>query len=411
MTAQLKDLLIEYAEQAYVYDVRAAALTAARKRRTGRRLAATAVALAVLAAAGGSYALPGRFATSSPPGTPVPSPTSDTLDLPASIVPQPKAQKLPTGKGVGRGVRVYRFSADPDAISSLNTYLATADGSHYRVDASYEYRLSPDGRWLVGSRGNTSWVGDTVLYDLSSGRSVTMAGKMITWSADSRWLAVDRVKDAERSEQPGLVAIIDTHELTGPPKYLNLRSLRGYRFMGVTAEGDIALTRNAMNHAVRILVVDRLTGKPGREFSVDLTDSLTAKELSDLAYQWRQDSNLGAGPEGTFTFTQDGLLYLQILTTKAPGSGPAESGDVLVIDLAAQRVRERIKLPPSIQSKDHREYWLLRQVLPQGLLLTHFSTERRKYSVGYIASFDLYEPATGALRVVTDLSALSPPVR
>ncbi|GAA1747512.1 hypothetical protein [Luedemannella helvata] len=410
MTAQLKNLLSEYAEQAHVYDVRAAALAAARKRRTGRRLAATAVALAVLAA-GGIYALPGRFATSSPPGTPVPSPTSDTLDLPASIAPQPAAQKLPTGEGVGRGVRVYRYSADPDATSNLNAYLATTDGSHYRVDASYEYRLSPDGRWLVGSRGDTSWAGYTVLYDLSSGRSFTMAGKSITWSADSRWLAVDRVKDAERSEQPGLVAIIDTQELTGPPRYLNLRSLRGYRFMGVTADGDIALTRNTLDQAVRILVVDRLTGKPGREFGVDLRDSLTPRELSDLANQWGQDSNLGAGPGGVFTFTQDGLLYLQLLTTRAAGPGPAESGDVLVIDLAAQRVRERIKLPPSIRSKDHREYWLLRQVLPQGLLLTHFSTERRRYSVGYIASFDLYDPATGALRVVTDLSALSPPWR
>lgn len=77
---------------------------------------------------------------------------------------------------------------------------------------------------------------------------------------------------------------------------------------------------------------------------------------------------------------------------------------MLVLDLDAGIVRERWSLPEPRPLPDNPrgdwESWGITAVLPEGLLLTHRSTQRRW-------AWELYDPATGTLSLVTDLRGLA----
>ncbi|GAA1815884.1 hypothetical protein GCM10009682_40910 [Luedemannella flava] len=405
MTEQLKELLREYAEEARVYEVRDVALSAARRRRVTRRFAVVAAALAVLALGGIVYALPRPVAINQPTVTPTPSPTPEGLNLPARILPQPQAPELPK-TAVGPAVRLYWYYSKPEERTGYIQYLVAVDGSQYRLgpvggEPTHRYELSPDGRWLVGSLGTEPPWGEVILRDLNAGTSVRISGNDRFWSPDGRYLAIERKKPNE--EGPGRVAVVDTRHLDSAPASVDLRSFMGWQLMGVTATGDIALTSVDLDTTLRVMVIDRRTGGRVREASVDLSGMTTADERSRMAAAW-----IFAMSSYGVQFDGDGVFYLQLVMNNELLDPYAEYGDVLVIDLAGRRVRERIALPAPVVQGDVREDRRLLRVLPQGLLLSRSSTAPLDTSGGRLRAWELFDPATAHLTLVTDMSPLNP---
>jgi len=174
----------------------------------------------------------------------------------------------------------------------------------------------------------------------------------------------------------------------------------------VLANGDLVLAPAAAGTALEFSIVDPATGQERRHVRVDLAGSLSPAELAGKAFV-DELLALDGAPERV-SFTADGLALYQ--TTVRYGTGAIGDDntrylqkDVLVIDLAAQRVRERWVLPePKIVGPtfaDYSEDWGLSRVLPEGLLLTHRNVQR-------VLSLELYRPATGELFLVTDLRSV-----
>lgn len=409
MTAQIKDLLREYAEEARVYDVGAVAVATARRRRVTQRLAVAAAAVLVVASAGLAYALPRPTANVAPTQTPTPSPTQG-LALPDVITPQPAAPDLPGDRPVGRGLRTYRFGKNA-ALRATDFYLVTLGGQHYHLgpvptSSSDYYVLSPDGRWLAWLTGDGP-TSRTVLRDLTTTASYSFAGHARTWSADGRWLAVQRLRKLEGNWDPGYVAVVDTSQ-AGPlePAFVNLHLPNAVIVSGVTPGGDLLFAD--FDHAtLNLVMVNRSTGRVSRKLDVDFDKALTATEQATLSHDWYPEMTDLVGPVATAS-APDGLLYLTV-----PGPVemvPGRPHAVIVIDVATGHLVKRIALPDSVRSGAHEwEYWQLYRVLPQGFLLWHHSTEIRKYTMGYTLSWDLFNPDTGELTQLMDVSALSQP--
>jgi hypothetical protein len=411
MNNTLNNLMREYAEEARAYDVGADATVAAvRRHRTRRRLGVTAVAALVLAAGGVAYALPRPTTTVTPAQTPAVTVTpTPSVDLPPVIVPRTDAPKLPAHGAVGLGVKTYTVAGAGDG--PVTAFLLTADGNTYRIGpygppSQDYYRLSPDGRWLVRTHGGVGHLSSTVLRDLTSDASYTLTGAAVTWSADSRWVELIRFRNAVDLD---LTAVVDTRQLGhGQPTFVDLHPYADQRILGIDADGNIVLTKPGVTDWLNLTVVDRHTGMKLQRDDLTLVEFLTADERAAGAQDWASDPTVAYGQYAPSVLTGDGLLYLQIASRVTTPTGHA-GGDVLVIDVAAGTPRERITIPPPVKVGGGWESWRLMRVLPEGLLLAHDSHTDWRYGLGWVKSWDLYQPATGRLTVLTDLSALSPP--
>src|SRR5690349_9892376 len=135
----LRDLLIEVAEEAKLYDGTDKAIQRVRRRRRLVRLAPLIAAAAVVVA---------LLAVSVPllrGGSDESLPIASVSWLPERLTPAKNPESLPTDRAVGKGSLVY-FPTVVGADDPGYYVLLTVDGRHYRLPG--QSSLSPDGRWL-----------------------------------------------------------------------------------------------------------------------------------------------------------------------------------------------------------------------------------------------------------------------
>jgi hypothetical protein len=395
-------LLAEYADEARAYQVGARALAAGRRRRAARRTAPIAVLLAV-AVVGLITVRPALIRSDAVGTPPLPSPTNLT-GFPAAIVPRPDAPVLPTNRAVGPGVHVY--STYDAALGRSVGFLVVADGEHYRLDdealssPGSSFVLSRDGRWLMAVAPDRQPVTAT-LWDLTAAKP---AAHRLTGepgiTPDGRWLILGRLDP----DDPGEIQLVDLRRgIDSRPTTIDLSGYPGRQVASVLPNGDLVLASIAPSTTMDLSIVDHRTVTETRRIRVDLAPHLTPAEVRGEAEV--DVHNALAGSQGNLLFTEDGLLYYQTTVeyVAADGGNPRYfTKDVLVIDLATQRVRERLVLPaprPSSGEPDVSETWRLMDVRPEGLLLEHSTTQRT-------LSWELFKPETRELFLVTDLTAL-----
>jgi len=108
------------------------------------------------------------------------------------------------------------------------------------------------------------------------------------------------------------------------------------------------------------------------------------------------------GVTQNLTFTTDGRVLLQLNRSASTAEGPmipGTSADVLVIDLERQVVIQRWKLPAPRPVPGGWETWWVSTMVPEGLLVSHQMT-------GRFLSLELFQPGTGQLFLVTDMTRL-----
>ncbi|MBX6748976.1 MAG: hypothetical protein IRY85_04775 [Micromonosporaceae bacterium] len=436
MTATLKDLLTEYAEQARPYEVREQALRRGRRLRRMRMAAPAALAVLAVVATGLTVVALGRsVAPQHPAQTPSPVGPSPSVDAsppepvwptvpslppvvidelervslpgyPAEIVTDPDARPLPADRAVGRGLTTYTNPAGP-------WYgLVSESGAQYRLELGdgVSHDLSPGGRWLVSSTRS-----DLLIRDLTGTTVATLPVPNASvraswwWSPDDRWLLIAATTEPATGRPwlpPATASLVDLAQTPLAPREIDLRPWPGFAPAAVRVDGTIVLRPVGMDARDRLgelVLVDPDSGD-GRSIVIDLSAAATPDELAATAYM------MGFLGSGGFALPlpqlPDGSAMLQLWRSFGgpPLEAPTIETDVLVLDLDAGVVRERWHLPEPRPLPDNPrgdwESWGIRAVLPEGLLLTHSSTQRRW-------AWELYDPETGALSLVTDLRGLA----
>jgi hypothetical protein len=392
----LKELLTELAEEAKPYDVRAKALRAGKRRRLARRATPGLVALAVLASVGLIALRPTPAPTEYQPALPPPIALPGYL---AQITPQPDAPWLPTDRALGRGALVY-FDR------TQGYFLVTVDGAQYRLGKPPEpyastYTLSPDGRWLVEAEHQGK--SQTWLRDLTSTISIEFDRyfTLVAWSPDGRWM----VQGMYGAGDPGRVRLFDLHapvvDLNGLE--VDLHGFPQTQVASVMADGRLVLAQLGTYAFPDLTIVDPHTLEQHR-ITVDITGHTSDEERLSLAETAAVNALVGL-PQ-SLTFTTDGRVLLQLTRPESP---PGErinrvgSSDVLVINLDRSAVTERWTLPARrpIPNSPHGDWesWRAIRMLPEGLLLAHETTQK-------LLSWELFQPETGEVFLVTDLTRL-----
>lgn len=422
MTTNFKELLAEYAEQARPYEVREQALRLGRRRRRVRLAMPAGLVILSLVATGLALASlrprPDPQPAEPPPSVPAPVelrlPDSQVglPGYPAEIVTDSDAPPLPADQPVGRGLTVYTNPAGPWFG------LVTETGAQYRLDPldNTNNVLSPAGRWLA-SYTSTEIVQDGAeqrieptmmqLRDLTGTAMATLpldGHPGFWWSTDDRWLLTATLT-YRRPNPPEYeyARLIDLSQATPTSQQVDLQPWPGFAPASVRTDGTLVLRSTSPDRLGDLVLVDPASGD-GQAVSIDLSTAAAPDELAAVA-AW-QGMLMLAGEARPLPMTPDGLALLQL--DRAFGGAPLEAPtvptDVLVLDLDAGVVRERWELPeprPIISDlPDQWETWRIEAVLPEGLLLAHWNTQRR-------VAWELYDPETGALFLVTDLRGLT----
>lgn len=221
------------------------------------------------------------------------------------------------------------------------------------------------------------------------------------WSGNDRWLLTAVVTDAPNP--PETATLIDLARPTPALREIDLRRWPGFAPAAVRTDGTIVLRPVGSDRLGDVVLVDPDTGD-GRRVSIDLAATATPDELAVTAYV--QVMRRPSGLPVSLLPVPDGSMLLELWRSfgGSPTFGTVLSTDVIVLDLDAGVVRERWHLPEPRPIPDSPrgdwETWRVEAVLPEGLLLTHRSTQRRW-------AWELYDPATGALSLVTDLRGLA----
>lgn len=367
----LRDLLIEEADDARVYDVTDRAVRVVRRQRTAARLVPAAAALIVVA---GLIGIGVRFG-----GGGDQDPVPAAAGLPARLTPQANPPALPEDRGVGRAALAY-LTGD----GGQNPWvLVTVDGGQYRVDGLRVEGMSPDGRWLLVLRPD----GSRVLRDLAGTARHEFAGADLrsgaSWSPDSRRLVVQLsdiaymvdLATAERSKVP-------------------LDPARPDRVCAVRNSGVLVLCPT-LSSGPRL--ADGVTGQVIREIPTAALGLRPAEApLADLATPM-----LGPDDHTLFMGTRDAAM--------------ATGSHFLVgFDLDTGLLTERYPLPDQLPAAQRPmnggvEYGQpdARYVLgihPDGPLLLHLAPGRSDpFTVGSVA-IELVARDTGTLRTVTLVS-------
>lgn len=261
-------------------------------------------------------------------------------------MPRPDAPSLPASP-VGPGVWLYWWNRDRDPTQ----YLVTAAGNQYRLDReSLWHDLSPGGRWLASTHAST-----TTLHRLAEPAvpDRTIAGRAVAWSADARFVATEpRLGPDAPVDGPGPLTIIDLGAPPQPPSTIDADG----KVVTLLDNGDPVLAREGLG----LVVVDRFTGAQRRSIPMEDAGAAVAVPIvhARLALQhW--------------------------------------AGDLIVVDTNAITERH-CPLPPAGQDKS----WELQGALPDGSVLLQRS------SLAGAESLHRYDPATGDLRPLTDLTPL-----
>jgi hypothetical protein len=373
MTANaVKELLVEYAEQARYYDVGVRALARGKRRRRIRHvLPAVVVAVVVLVAV--VSAVP--YLSADPIRTPL-------VGYPTEIVPVPNPPPLPVD-AVGQGLLVYeRAGRQP--------VMVTMDGREYLlprlegIAPEQSSRLSPDGRWLTHGDAATTLVRDLT----ATGAAWMLPGFLVAWSPDARWFALD---NQTGSAGPRQIDLYDTTAMTlTAPATPTVVKLAAFTEANITEHKLVAILNNRdLVFAARlgadpdlvVIIVDPATGETHTAMAPDLAPYLTAQERAAAP----------ADPDA-FVATDDGQLLVRIVRRAGSAYRPT---DVITIPVASPTETRRWRLPkPSAN-----ERWDVLRVVPEGLLLLHRRGNR-------LVAIELHAAPDGPTTVVTDLSRL-----
>jgi hypothetical protein len=381
MTNGLRDLLHEYADEAKTYDVRARALAAGRRRRTLRRsVPVTAVILVILG--GFAVALRPNIPSTVDASQPIRRDPISLGGFPAKIVPADSPPPLPTSGRVGRAVFIY---SDPNRQISV---LVTADGPQYLLGSSnMTYTSSPNGRWLVSSDPN----GTSHIRDLESSYASDVDGVFYAWSPDQTWLVTASVTNG--APMTAHVVLLDdrfeSHDV-------DLSARGGWVPVSARADGQVVLA-SFDGGSLLLSTVD------GDDVQVDLRPWLSDAELAAKAYFDQRGRDVGRSLQ-ILWFSDDGRLLMQVWSQTPKGFVATA---VLVVDLIAETVVQRLSLPAAPPVGDDRDGWFLfgewpdwPTAGPAGLLLL------RHDSKGLLLAVELWRPETRELFPVSDLSGL-----
>jgi hypothetical protein len=389
----LKDLLAELAEDAKPYDVRVRALRAGKRRRLARRAAPGLIALAVLASVGLAVLRPTpgpeRYEPALPPRISLPG-------YPAVVEPRPDAPWLSNDRAPGVGAIVY-------VDRTLGYFLVAADGAQYRLGkpqgpSAESYSLSPDHRWLVSAEPQAR--SRTMLRDLTAGTAwveFPLYFTPVAWSPDGRWLVLGLYGGGD----PGRVRLIDLHAPVIDPNGLEV-DLHGFpenQVASVLGDGRLVLAKLGTYPLPDLTIVDPHTLEQ-HTVTVDIISHTSPEERQVLAESAAIRAMVGVTQN--LTFTTDGRVLLQLNRSASTAEGPmipGTSADVLVIDLERQVVIQRWKLPAPRPVPGGWETWWVSTMVPEGLLLSHQMT-------GRFLSLELFQPGTGQLFLVTDMTRL-----
>jgi hypothetical protein len=239
--------------------------------------------------------------------------------------------------------------------------------------------------------------GQARLWDLTApdpdGHAFT-GGALVT--PDGRWLI-------QGTAGPGSVRVVDLRAgIDSPAVPVDLSDHADKTVVHVRPDGDLVLISAVPGTVLDLSIVDRSTSVEKRRVRIDLAPHLTPEERRGQAQI--DELNAVAGASKWLLFAPDGLAYFQ--TTAQYTTDRRDrylTKDVLVVDLAAGRIRQRLVLPePVIRAgePDQSEEWRLIDVRPEGLVLLHRTTQ------GSLA-WELYQPATGRRYLLTDLTGMA----
>ncbi|GAA1372918.1 SigE family RNA polymerase sigma factor [Catellatospora chokoriensis] len=316
----LRRALPRFAEQAGEYADSGAALALARRRRTGRTVAAALLAVPMLAgllwyAVRGPDAAPPPVATT-PSG--IPTPAKALPALPSRLDENATIERLPGDRGIGPAVlQVHDRGVQPGS----RTLLVTVDGHHYEVappEAGYVSTpaLSPDGRWLTWSTATSRVVRDLTGSEV---RELPPTSNAPLWSPGGDWFLLPA--------QAGKGEIL-FHLPDWTPRELAPVSLWDRVTKVVLDSGELLRSAGSPTAtAVPLEVVDPVTGA-ARALTVDVAGLLGQGES---VYKWSILSAPGSS------------AGLEVVGVSAQGS--AQVVGVLQFSTTDGRVLRRITVP------------------------------------------------------------------
>lgn len=323
----MKDLLAEIAAEAMPYDVTDRAIRTARRQR--RTVWAASLAVATLVAVGLFAALPLRS-----PGPDGPT-VASVAWLPRHLAPVGSTPRLPSGP-VAPAVLAY-------TQNSGATTLLTEDGQRYALDGAVR-AISPDGRWLAVTRGET-----LTLRDLNGTANRTLGDGIRTdvaaWSADGRWLALRTGGADPVSQRTAVVDLASGREAgTVPAGRYGRAYVCGLRDTPelVLCAGEDASPR------FDLWVIDGTTGHQLRHETVDPSAVLTDSERKA---DWVVRPGL---PDNTGRLLPDGRTLVVRTFDYRADEGVTIPDDMLAADLdQPEEQPRRYAIPDPTLGKAH----------------------------------------------------------
>ncbi|GAB4050067.1 hypothetical protein GCM10028775_20750 [Catellatospora paridis] len=317
----LRRALPRYAEQAEDYADGGAALALARRRRTGRTVAAALLTVPMLAGllwcvVRDPDTVPPPVATT-PSG--VPAPVKPLPALPSRLDVNAAIEELPGDRGIGPAVLQVH---DGRAFPGPRTLLVTLDGHYYEVvppEAGFVTAptLSPDGRWLTWATSAATLVRDLTGTEV---RELPATSNAPLWSPSGDWFLLP----AYAGKGETLFHLPDWTARELAPVVSWDRSTKV-----VLDSGELLRSAGSPTAtAVPMEVVDPVTGA-GRAITVDVAGRLGQGES---IYKW----SILPAPGSSAAVEVVGLS----------SHGSAQVVGVLQFSTADGRVLRRITVPP-----------------------------------------------------------------
>jgi hypothetical protein len=380
----LKDMLVEAADDARVYDMTDRAVRVVKRRRTMTRLVPVAAALLVVAGLVGI----GRPFSGDGGGQ---QPSAAVDGLPQRLIPEKSPPMLPEDRGVGPAR--LAFSAAGRSV------LLTEDDRQYRVDGLSVGGLSPDGRWMLVVRSDGGWV----LRELTGTRRQEFTGG--DTSASWRWSRDGGRLVMQLSSRTGVTHVVDLS--TAARTTLTLDPARSGRVCAVRNSGELVLCASDESPFSGIRLADGRTGQVTREISV-----------ADLGLAPNEGMAQGLGMP--MLDVDDHTLLVPVHDSSAPDAAmapepPHRNNSLVGFDLSTGRLTtQRYPLPDRLPvlgrplsggtEYSHPDARFVVGVHPDGVLLVHITPSRSDPFEPGPSSIELISRDTGTLHLVTNLA-------
>ena len=374
MSAQLRGLLIDLANQAPNYADSQRAMVDARLRRNRRRVVAPIVAFLAVAVLVAVPVLSSYDRPAAPVDTGVTLP-GPVAGYPTRAVPPQDAEPLPYAPLGSAAAFVYAPCARDCA-----PYLVLSDGRQYGLDGppfgppASGYTISPDGVWLGWSAD-----GGFQLRNLATGRAHFIADSTLgvtdawAWSPDSSQLLLGRHVDGTVDHYL-LVDVAALAAIATPSG-----NITTFLLYPLFLPGEFPGTPYAVRNDGDIVVW--ASGGGGDELpTLAIVDSDTRTERARFTLQMPPDSQLLRPGEslqfGPFFLGPSDDTGLVVIGALDALSVLRETGYVGV-DLAAGRIVGRNDLPvPELRVLHDDEVWHVVANLGGGVLLIHRTSDR-----------------------------------